>query len=96
MQNFRLAFHPLRARAALRDKTLQLAALVAGVACALTLALASTATADDTIRIWRVGSPHRGDRPGATVPPGLEKEWAALGFHVALETFLAAGFAAVL
>jgi hypothetical protein len=94
MQNVRLAFHTLRADAALRYKTLQPTALVAGVTCTLTLALASTATADDTIRVWRVGSPHRGDRPSATVPPGLEKEWAALGFHVALETFRASGFAA--
>ena len=28
------------------------------------------------------------------MPPGLEKEWAARGFHVALETFRASGFAA--
>ena len=94
MQNFRLAFTTPRAKAALRDKPLKLTAVVAGVTCALTLALASTATADDTIRVWRVGSPHRGDIPSSTVPPALEKEWAALGFHVALETFPASGFAA--
>jgi len=94
MQHFRLAFHTPRAKAALGDKTLQLTALAIGIACALTLALPSTATADDTIRIWRVGSPWRGDIPSSTVPPSLEKEWAALGFHVALETFRASGFAA--
>jgi hypothetical protein len=94
MQNFRLAFHTRPAKAALRKEALQLTALVAGIACALTLILASTATADDTIRVWRIGSPHTGDTPSSTVPPGLEKEWAALGFHVALETFRASGFKA--
>ena len=94
MQNFRLVFHTLVAKAARRDKTLQLTALVAGVACVLTPALASTATADESIRIWRVGSPHTGARPTSSVPPDLEQEWAALGFHVALETFRASGFAA--
>jgi hypothetical protein len=93
MQNF-LAFHTLVASALRREKKLRLTALLAGAACALTLALPTTATADESIRIWRIGSPHTGDRPGSTVPPGLEKEWAALGFHVEIETFRASGFAA--
>jgi hypothetical protein len=81
----------LHASWTLRDKTCQLAALLG---CALSLTVASTASADDTVRVWRVGSPHRGDTPSATMPPGLEKDWAALGFHVAVETFRASGFAA--
>ena len=94
MQNLRLAFHTLPANDGLRKNTLKLTAFAAGVACALTVVLASTATADDTIRIWRIGSPHTGDKPSSTVPPGLEKEWGTLGFHVVLETFRASGFKA--
>src|SRR6187402_3614935 len=66
MQNLRLAFHTLPANDGLRKNTLKLTAFAAGVACALTLVLASTATADDTIRIWRIGSPHTGDKPSST------------------------------
>jgi hypothetical protein len=35
MQNFRLAFHRVRAKSAPRDKTLQLTALVVGIALSL-------------------------------------------------------------
>src|SRR6266516_3992695 len=39
----------------------------------LTVALwaVSIAATDDTIRIWKIGSPHTGDTPDATVPVAL-------------------------
>src|SRR5689334_17307776 len=94
MPHLRLAFPTPRINRAPRDNPLQLKGSVTGITCALMLVLASTAAADDTIRVWRVGSPHRGDTPSATVPPAVEKEWAALNFHISLEPFPAAGFAA--
>jgi hypothetical protein len=50
--------------------------------------------ADDTIRIWKVGSPHRGDTPKATVPSTLLQESTRRGWRIAIETFPAKGFAA--
>lgn len=50
--------------------------------------------ADDTIRIWKVGSPHRGDIPKATIPSTLLQESVRRGWRIAIETFPAKGFAA--
>jgi hypothetical protein len=66
----------------------------AGIAFGVALSLVSSATTDDTILIWRIGSPHRGDTPRPTVPPSLRQESTRLGFRITVESFPASGFAA--
>jgi hypothetical protein len=62
---------------------------------ALTAALsASYAQIDSAIRIWKVGSPHKGNTPRAEIPTKLREEWSGHGFRVDVEGFPAAGFAA--
>jgi len=60
----------------------------------LVLALFVAARAGDTIRIWKVGSPHTGDTPDQTMPPVLSREAAKRGFRLSIESFPAPGFAA--
>jgi hypothetical protein len=66
----------------------------AGIAFAVALSLVSSATTDDTIRVWRVGSPHKGDTPRSTVPLSFLQESTKLGFRITVEAFPATGFAA--
>jgi TIR domain len=47
----------------------------------------------DNVLIWKVGSPHRGDTPGATVPDDLQKAAQELGLQIEIATFPAKGFA---
>src|SRR5688572_22715590 len=47
----------------------------------------------ESIRIWRVDSPHRGDIPPTTVPGALRREARLRGWELALESFPAHGFA---
>jgi hypothetical protein len=47
----------------------------------------------DAIRIWRVGSPHRGDTPPTTVPGSLRREARRRGWELALDSFAPEGFA---
>jgi len=54
----------------------------------------SIAATDDTIRIWKIGSPHTGDTPDATVPVALTQESTRRGLHISVEAFPAKGFAA--
>jgi hypothetical protein len=61
---------------------------------AVILGTASQVSADDTIRIWKIGSPHRGDIPAALAPAELEREVVALGFSLVVQAFPAKGFAA--
>jgi hypothetical protein len=71
---------------------------VAPITCALVavaICIASpSATTGDTIRVWKVGSPHRGETPDAAVPSQLERRATRLGFRITVEAFPARGFAA--
>jgi hypothetical protein len=55
----------------------------------LTVALlvVSMAAADDTIRIWKIGSPHTGETPDATVPVALRRESTRRGLNISIEAF---------
>ena len=46
-----------------------------------------------TVRIWKIGSPHRGDTPTPTIPVSLEEAARRLGASISVETFPAKGFA---
>jgi TIR domain len=48
---------------------------------------------DDHVLIWKVGSPHRGDIPDATVPVDLQEAAQKLGLQIDMETYAAKGFA---
>lgn len=48
----------------------------------------------DTILVWKIGSPWRGEIPAATVPSHFRGAARRLGFGVAVATFPASGFAA--
>ncbi len=61
---------------------------------ALTVFDGSRALADNAIRIWKIGSPHRGDTPAASIPASLQDEASRLGFGLSVEAFPAKGFAA--
>ena len=61
---------------------------------AVILGTAPHASAHDTIRIWKIGSPHRGDIPAAIAPAELEREVVARGFSLVVQAFPAKGFAA--
>ena len=73
----------------------------ARVALLVTVALAEVPASGrhqaggNIIRIWKIGSPHQGDIPIATVPAALAREAAQRGFDLAVEVFPAAGFAAL-
>jgi hypothetical protein len=47
----------------------------------------------DTITVWKVGSPHRGEVPAAHVPEALAREAARNGLRLEVEAFPASGFA---
>jgi hypothetical protein len=71
-------------------------ALVASFALlALVVCDQSQVVANDTIRIWKTGSPHRGDTPAATVPAALQEAASRLGITLVVEAFPARGFAAM-
>ncbi len=74
--------------------TLPRFALIAGcLAVAVTLSLVSSAGTGDTIRIWVVASPHRGDTPRTPSAFRLTQESTRLGYRLSVETFPAEGFA---
>jgi hypothetical protein len=52
-------------------------------------------SAQSTIVIWKVGSPHLGDTPKEVVPSALRTSAAAMGYNLKLETFPAQGFAPI-
>ena len=55
--------------------------------------VAGAGAAGDAIRIWKVGSPHRGEIPPTTLPPALAREATRRGFRLSIEAFPATGFA---
>ena len=70
---------------------------MASIATCATLAVAqglmSHAKTADTIRVWKVGSPYRGDTPRTWVPSGLLEASEKLGFRISVEAFPAKVFA---
>jgi hypothetical protein len=52
-------------------------------------------SAQSTIVVWKVGSPHQGDTPKGVVPRALLTSAAAMGYTLKLETFPARGFAQI-
>lgn len=78
-----------------RDRLPWLVSIGICVLWAVAPATMSRATSADTIRIWKIGSPHRGDTPAATVPLGFRLKASRLGFQIAVEAFPAKGFAAI-
>src|SRR5262245_17957313 len=69
-------------------------AVTAAVLVGVMLAPTVHGSVEETIRIWRIGSPHRGDTPTSAVPARLDQEAARRGLHITVETFPAIGFAA--
>jgi len=67
-------------------------ALVRSFALLALIALDGQALAD-TVRIWKIGSPHRGDTPTPTIPVSLEEAARRPGASISVETFPAKGFA---
>lgn len=72
----------------------RLAWVAVSTAVAVVLRLALPAGNVDTIRVWKVGSPHLGNTPETTVRPGLKHAAAARGIRISIEAFPAQGFAA--
>jgi hypothetical protein len=76
------------------DRLPRLTANAACIAFAVAVSLGSSPATGDTIRIWRVGSPHNSETPRPTVPLSFVRESTRLGFRIAVEAFPATGFAA--
>jgi hypothetical protein len=68
--------------------------LVISFAALALVALNGSLALADTVRIWKVGSPHRGDTPAPTIPASLKEAAEKLGVSLSIETFPAEGFAA--
>jgi hypothetical protein len=49
---------------------------------------------EKSIRVWKVGSPHKGDTPDITAPLILQQESERMGYELHVEGFPAKGFAA--
>jgi hypothetical protein len=76
------------------DRLPRPASIAASTTLALALSFVSYATPSETIRVWKIGSPHTGETPATTIPAGLTAEALARGFDLTIETFPAKGFAA--
>ncbi len=99
MLNTRQLIHPGVGRNGLTAarKTLRRRVTVASwavLAAALCMAPNAPAREGETIRIWKIGSPHTGNTPRATVPPALGQEATRRGLQITVEVFPATGFAA--
>lgn len=71
-------------------------AIAASVAAAAVMAgAASSASPDLPVRIWKIGSPYRGDTPAAVMPRRLAETAAELEVTLVIEGFPARGFAAL-
>jgi hypothetical protein len=57
-----------------------------------TFAVRLQAQRENTIVVWKVGSPHRGDTPAATVAPELARQAASRGVRIEVEAFPSLGF----
>ena len=64
-----------------------------GTAFAVLLLATPQAQTGNTIRIWKVGSPHTGDTPSTEMPPALAREAGSRGWRLGIEAFPAQGFA---
>ena len=68
---------------------------IASIATCATLAvavgIASQPKTADTIQVWRIGSPHKGDTPRAWMPSGLQLASSKLGLRMSVEVFPARG-----
>lgn len=71
-----------------------LLALYLGVGPTAPVGATSTKANSNVIRVWTVGSPHRGELPPAVVPLELRQGAERLGYTIEVETFRASGFAA--
>ena len=71
----------------------RLASIATCATLAVAVGIASQPKTADTIQVWRIGSPHKGDTPGAWMPSGLQLASSKLGFRMSVEVFPAAGFA---
>ena len=71
----------------------RLASIATCAALAVAVGIASQAKTADTLQVWRVGSPHKGDTPRAWIPSGLQLASSKLGFRISVEVFPARGFA---
>jgi len=63
------------------------------VAFLLACLAAPIAAAGPQVQVWRIGSPHRGDTPPATLPPTLIAEADRLGFQLSVRVMPAKDFA---
>jgi hypothetical protein len=75
-----------------RRKLLGLALIVAAAVTAV--APEAYPPTEDTIRIWKVGSPHRGEIPDTTLPLALSRQASTQGKRLTVDAFPARGFAA--
>ena len=71
----------------------RMASIAACATLVVALGLISHAKTADTIQVWKIGSPYRGDTPHTWVPSGLQEASAKLGFRISVEAFPAKGFA---
>src|SRR5580700_2024555 len=53
----------------------------------------ATASVGNTITVWKVGSPFRGDTPDTTIPTDLALSAEESGYKLRIESFSARGFA---
>ena len=70
-------------------------ASIAIAAFALILSTSRFAATGETIRIWKIGSPHRGDTPDTRVPAAFARDAVNRGVRLHVEAFPAQGFAAI-
>ena len=70
-----------------------LRALVLSFTSMALIALDGPQALADTVRIWKIGSPYRGDTPTPTIPLSLKEAARELGAGISVETLPAKGFA---
>lgn len=78
-----------------RPERLPRSASIAVAAFALILSTSRFAANGETIRIWKIGSPHRGDTPDTRVPAAFARDAAKRGIDLHIEAFPAQGFATI-
>src|SRR5262245_49359020 len=79
----------------MRRSSLRLTLMAIAVGAAVTaVAPAVHVVSSEIFRVWRVGSPHRGDTPTTPVAAALKVRALDLGYRLAIESYPAIGFAA--
>jgi hypothetical protein len=76
------------------DRPPRWASLAICTAMAAAMLLVAYGTTGDTVRIWKIGSPYRGNTPDTVVPFALNEESIRRGQGISIEAFPAKGFAA--